>query len=159
MEVLRAAEVTLLVDVRSWPGSRRHPQFNRDALVPVLAEAAIAYRHLPALGGKRAGGEGASPNAGWAEPGFRAYADHALTPAFHLGLAALLAAAAEHRVAIMCAEANWQHCHRRIITDYLLARGVPVRHLPDASPARMTPGADPRPDGTILYPPAQPTLL
>jgi uncharacterized protein (DUF488 family) len=149
--------VERLVDVRSVPRSRTNPQFNTDALPTPLAAAGIGYVHLRALGGLRHRPAGAppSPNAAWRTEAFRNYADYAMADVFRAGLDELCALAAEHRCAIMCAEAVWWRCHRRIIADYLLVRGFAVSHVMAPGrldPARLTPGARPRGDGTILYP-------
>ncbi|MFZ2008355.1 MAG: DUF488 domain-containing protein [Stellaceae bacterium] len=162
--LLREAGVDLLVDVRTVPRSRFNPQFNTDALPAPLAEAGIGYRHLAALGGLRHHPKGAPPsqNTGWRSEPFRNYADYALTPPFRTGLDELLALARGHTPAIMCAEAVWWRCHRRIVTDYLLTEGVEVRHIMDhgkIDSASMTPGTEPQPDGTILYPAAQGELI
>jgi len=155
LALLREVEVDCLVDVRRFPGSRRHPQFNAEALSQSLAEAGILYRHLPSLGGRRGGArDKESPHTLWREEAFRNYADYAETAEFRAGFEALLALAAQHRVAIMCAEAVWWRCHRRIITDYLIAAGVSVMHILDAGkvePARLTPEAAIRPDRSVLY--------
>jgi uncharacterized protein (DUF488 family) len=156
--LLRQVAVTLLVDVRSVPRSRTNPQFNLDALPAALAESGIAYRHLPALGGLRGRRkDGApSPNTLWRSDPFRNYADYAAaSPAFRQGLDELIALARDNRTAIMCAEAVWWRCHRRIVSDYLLVSGVAVNHILGPSkidPATLTPGAHPLADGTILYP-------
>jgi uncharacterized protein (DUF488 family) len=123
--------VDLLVDVRSIPRSRTNPQFNADALPEVLADAGIGYLHLPALGGLRHRTKGAmpSPNSLWRVAAFRNYADYAATGAFRRGLDELRALARDNCCAIMCSEAVWWRCHRRIIADYLLAVGVPVAHI------------------------------
>jgi uncharacterized protein (DUF488 family) len=162
--LLREARVNLLVDVRSVPRSRTNPQFNTDTLPQVLAEAGIGYRHIRALGGLRHHPKGApaSPNTLWRNNAFRNYADYAMTGPFREGLAELRALAGEHTCAIMCAEAVWWRCHRRLVADYLLTEGVPVAHImgPDKiEPARLTPGAEPQPGGTILYPGPQGRLL
>lgn len=159
--LLRQCAVDLLIDVRSVPRSRANPQFNAEALAPALAEAGVGYRHLRALGGLRHRPKGAptSPNTLWRNEAFRNYADYAATPAFREGLDALLALAAEHRCAIMCAEAVWWRCHRRIVADYLLTQGVAVKHImgpgkvEDATP---TPGVEAQPDGTLVYRRAEP---
>jgi uncharacterized protein (DUF488 family) len=157
--LLQQAGVERLVDVRSVPRSRANPQFNADALPGPLAVSGISYVHLKALGGLRHHPKGAppSPNTLWRSDAFRNYADYAMTPAFRGGLDELCGLAHEHRCAIMCAEAVWWRCHRRIITDYLLLRGVGVEHIMGPGkrdPASLTPGAQPFPDGTIRY--AQP---
>jgi uncharacterized protein (DUF488 family) len=164
IDLLREAGVDLLVDVRTVPRSRYNPQFNTDALPGPLAEVGIGYRHMGALGGlrHRAKGAGPSPNAAWRNEAFQAYADYALTPGFRTGLEELVELSREHVPAVMCAEAVWWRCHRRIVADYLLVGGVEVRHIMDhgkIEPATLTPGAEPRPDGTILYPAAQGVLI
>ena len=149
--------------MRAVPRSRFNPQFNAEALPTPLAEAGIGYRHLKALGGLRHHPKGAppSPNTAWRNESFRNYADYALTPAFRAGLDELITLAAAHRPAIMCAEAVWWRCHRRIITDYLLERGIKVVHIMapgKVEAASMTPGAEPQADGAVLYPEATPQL-
>ena len=160
LALLQEVGVDLLVDVRSIPRSRTNPQFNADALPGALAEAGIAYRHLPALGGLRHRTKAAepSPNTLWRVAAFRNYADYAETDAFRTGLDELRALARDHCCAIMCAEAVWWRCHRRIIADYLLARGVPVMHIMGSGkidPAKLTPGADVLTNGTLVYPAAE----
>jgi uncharacterized protein (DUF488 family) len=155
--LLAQADIDLLVDVRSVPRSRTNPQFNADALPGSLADAGIGYRHLAALGGLRHRRKDAapSPNEMWRNDSFRNYADYAMTAAFRGGLDELRALAGAHRCAIMCAEAVWWRCHRRIIADYLLAEGIPVAHimgLGKIDPAKITPGAVARADGTLVYP-------
>jgi uncharacterized protein (DUF488 family) len=164
IELLKEASVDLLVDVRTVPRSRFNPQFNTDVLPETLAAVGIGYRHAPALGGLRHRPKGAppSPNGLWQNEAFQAYADYALTPPFRAALTALQALGEGHRPAIMCAEAVWWRCHRRIITDYLLTGGVDVRHIMDRGkidPASLTPGAEPQPDGTILYLSVQGSLI
>ena len=155
LALLREARVDCVVDVRRFPGSRRHPQFNSEALSQSLAEAGILYRHLPSLGGRRGKARGEeSRHTLWREEAFRNYADYAETPEFRAGFEAPLALAAEHRVAIMCAEAVWWRCHRRIIADYLIAADVSVMHILDAGkiePARLTPEATIRGDRSVRY--------
>jgi uncharacterized protein (DUF488 family) len=160
LELLQQVAVDLLVDVRSVPRSRTNPQFNADVLPEMLAPAGIAYRHLRALGGLRHRRKDAepSPNMLWRNEAFRNYADYAATEAFRAGLGELRSLARSHRCAIMCAEAVWWRCHRRIIADYLLAGGFSVAHimgLNRVDPAKLTPGAHPLPDGTLLYPAAE----
>lgn len=155
--LLRQVDVDLLVDVRSIPGSRAAPQFNGETLPASLAGNDIGYRHLLALGGRRHHPKGAPPstNTFWRVAAFRDYADYAETPAFRGGLDQLLDLAREQRCAIMCAEAVWWRCHRRIVTDYVLTRGVPVQHIMGIGkivPGTITPGAIELPDGTLRYP-------
>lgn len=163
LTLLRSAEVGMVVDVRSYPRSRTNPQFNAERLAEALPAARIAYQHLRALGGRRgSAGDGPSPNGYWRVGAFRNYADYALTPAFAEGLRALLTLTAVRTCAIMCAEAVWWRCHRRIVADYLLAAGREVVHIlgPDHhEPARLTEGAVVRGDGTVVYPAAQGDLL
>ncbi len=156
--LLRQVAVDLLVDVRSIPRSRMNPQFNADALPEALIQAGIAYHHIPALGGLRHRKKGAmpSPNTFWRVAAFRNYADYAATDAFRMGLGELRALARNHCCAIMCAEAVWWRCHRRIIADYLLADGVPVAHimgLNKIDPATLTLGAQSSGE-TVVYPAA-----
>jgi uncharacterized protein (DUF488 family) len=160
--LLKEAGVERLIDVRSVPRSRANPQFNADALPDALAASGIGYTHLVALGGLRHHPKGAppSPNTLWRSDAFRNYADYAMTPAFRAGLDQLCGLAREECCAIMCAEAVWWRCHRRIIADYLLARGIAVAHIMGSAkldPATLTPGARNLPDGTILY--AEPDLF
>jgi uncharacterized protein (DUF488 family) len=160
LALLHEAGVNLLVDVRSIPRSRTNPQFNADALPGSLGNAGIGYRHLPALGGLRHRKKGAStsPNMFWHVAAFRNYADYAATTAFRTGLNELLALSHDHCCAIMCAEAVWWRCHRRIIADYLLAEGVPVMHIMGSGkfdPAKLTPGAHVLTNGTLAYPAAE----
>lgn len=156
--LLQQVGVTLVTDVRSIPRSRRVPQFNGDTLPASLAEHGIDYRHVAALGGRRHHPKGAPPshNTRWRVDAFRNYADYAETDAFRAGLDDLRDLARRDRCAIMCAEAVWWRCHRRIIADYLLAGGTPVQHImgPDnVVLATVTPGACPMADGTVQYPP------
>jgi uncharacterized protein (DUF488 family) len=162
LALLREASIDGVADVRRVPLSRRHPQFNAEALAASLNAAGMGYRHMPALGGrrgKRADGK-ESPHTLWREEGFRNYADYAETAPFRSALDEVLRFAREKRVAVMCAEALWWQCHRRLIADYMLATGVPVEHIvrhDKIEAAELTPGATFRPDGTILY--RAPTLL
>jgi uncharacterized protein (DUF488 family) len=145
--LLRQVAVDLRVDVRSIPRSRTNPQFNADALPKVLVDAGINYCHLPALGGLL-----------WRVAAFRNYADYAATDAFRTGLDELRALARDNCCAIMCAEAAWWRCHRRIIADYLLAEGALVAHIMGESkidPAKLTPGVRSLPGGMLIYPAAE----
>ncbi len=155
--LLKESAIDLLLDIRRAPRSRRNPQFNSDALAAALAAAGIGYRHLQALGGLRHRSRDAppSPNGLWENEAFRNYADYAAGEGFRAGLEELMGLAREHRVAIMCAEAVWWRCHRRIVADHLLAAGVPVVHIlgpGKTEPARLTPGAVPAPGGGLTYP-------
>ena len=130
LEMLRAHEIKVLVDVRSFPGSRRYPQFNRDELARELGEVGIEYRHEPRLGGRRTP-RADSHNTAWKNASFRAYADHMESEAFQRGVEELLEVAATRRTAVMCAEAVWWRCHRSLIADYLKAEGHTVLHIID----------------------------
>lgn len=157
--LLGEAGADLVADVRAFPRSRANPQFNGPALQADLAAAGIDYRYLPALGGRRHGRKAESPNMLWRNESFRAYADYAGTAEFRAGLAELCALADEHRCAVMCAEALWWRCHRRIIADYLLAAGREVVHIMgpgNLTPAALTPGALRWADGGLLYPAERP---
>ena len=128
--ILSEAGVTRVADVRAFPMSRRHPHFNKDALSVTLSAAGIDYRHMPALGGRRKAQKGApSHNGLWKVEAFRNYADYAETAAFADALRRLLAMARRSRCAIMCAEAVWWRCHRRIVADYAITRGARVVHI------------------------------
>jgi uncharacterized protein (DUF488 family) len=154
--LLRAAEVGLVADIRTVPRSRANPQFNRETLPDALAGFGIGYEPMPALGGLR--GRSAIPaevNGLWENRSFHNYADYALTEPFAAGLAHLVERGRERRCAMMCSEAVWWRCHRRIVGDWLLARGEEVFHIMAEGrlePARLTPGAVVRPDGTVVYP-------
>jgi uncharacterized protein (DUF488 family) len=157
--LLRAHGIRRLADVRSLPGSRRHPHVDRGALPGPLAAAGIGYVHLPDLGGLRRPRPD-SPHTAWREPGFRAYADHMQTPVFARALDALVAEADQTPTALMCAEADPYRCHRQLIADALLARGVQVRHVLGpgrAVPHRLTPFARVE-HGRVGYPGPQPAL-
>lgn len=154
--LLREADVDLLIDVRSIPRSRTNPQFNADVLPESLSRERIGYRYIAALGGRRHRPRGAppSPNTYWQNASFRSYADYAVTEAFRAGLEELCECAEKHRCAIMCAEAVWWRCHRRIIADYLLARHIPVQHILGPNhidPATPTPGVHEAAGGALVY--------
>ncbi|MBP7140889.1 MAG: DUF488 domain-containing protein [Opitutaceae bacterium] len=157
IQMLREAHVDLLIDVRSFPMSRTNPAFNADRLPKDLAREHIAYRHYPALGGRRPkqAGVDQSLNAHWKMPSFHNYADYALGDEFTAAFDELVDLGRKNRVAVMCAEAVWWRCHRRIITDYLLLNGHTVIHLMSPgrnSVAAPTPGAQRRADGKVIYP-------
>lgn len=128
--VLHSAGVRHLVDVRRFPGSRRHPQFAREALEAALPGAAIAYDHRGEdLGGRRRATKGPSRHPAWRAAAFRAYADHMDTDAFNDALERLEGLARIEPTAIMCAETLWWRCHRRLISDALILHGFKVVHL------------------------------
>ena len=160
--LLTLGKVTHIADVRRFPGSRRHPHFNRDALADALRDIGIGYTHMPALGGRRHAKQATSENAYWENDAFRAYADYAMTEEFRAAFDELRELGRRERVAVMCAEAVWWRCHRRIVADYLIANGEKVLHLmPPATiaEATLTPEAVPQPDGTLRYPAPNPTLF
>src|SRR2546426_9418803 len=143
VELLKSHAVAHLVDVRTIPGSARHPQFNRDTLPYPLVSLGIAYTHMPGLGGLRRPRPD-SINLAWRNPGFRGFADYMQTQAFEVHLAALLALAARERTAIMCAEAVPGRCHRSLVADALVAHGATVEHILSAArgePHRLSPHA------------------
>jgi uncharacterized protein (DUF488 family) len=159
--MLAQAGIAVLADVRRFAGSRRNPQFSRDAMPAALAAAGIRYWPLPALGGRRRALPG-SPNTAWRVEAFRAYADHLASADYIEAREALMAAALRAPTCVMCAEAVWWRCHRRLIADDFVARGWTVLHL-------LAPGRPPEPhalnvdavmvDGVLRYPGAQPPLL
>jgi uncharacterized protein (DUF488 family) len=125
---LESFSIGALVDVRTYPGSRRYPQFNKPTLAASLAGVEIEYRHAPELGGRRRA-KPDSLNMVWRNEMFRGYADYMETEDFREGIDRLLGFARESRTAIMCAEAVWWKCHRSLIADYLKAKGVTVLHI------------------------------
>jgi uncharacterized protein (DUF488 family) len=154
--LLRDAGVAELVDVRSAPGSRRNPHFSGRALAAALPERGIAYTHEPRLGGFRRPRPD-SANGGWQHEAFRGYADHMTTPDFRDGLAHLLTIAEARAACVMCAEAQWWRCHRRLIADALVVRGRRVVHLGLGAPIEheLTSFAVVGEDLQLTYPPAQ----
>ena len=157
VELLRTAGVQLVADVRSVPRSRTNPHYNQDVLPPALSNFQIGYEHIAALGGLR-GHQGVVPqpiNAFWQNQSFHNYADYARSEAFRGGLTRLRELGHIKSCAIMCAEAVWWRCHRRIITDYLIAADETVFHIlsrDHIEPARLTDAARAEPDGTVSYP-------
>ena len=159
VELLRVGEVTMLVDVRTIPRSRTNPQYNLDRLPEELAAYQLRHRYIAELGGLRKKTPEVEPatNGLWRNKSFHNYADYALTEPFRAGLSELLDLAETERCAIMCSEAVWWRCHRRIIADYLLALGREVLHLMAPAklvPATLTPGAVTGKDGAVRYPAA-----
>ena len=157
-EILRTAQIGLVVDVRSFPRSRSNPDYNIDLLPERLSERQIGYRHMPALGGRRKQQPQIPDevNATWWNRSFHNYADYALSADFAAGLDELVSLGEPWRLAMMCSEAVWWRCHRRIIADHLLLNGHTVVHLMGSGreePARPTPGAQRTPEGKVIYPP------
>lgn len=154
LSLLEAHGVTILVDIRTVPKSRRHPHFGKDALASFLPSHGIRYLHLPALGGLRKPRRD-SLNGAWQNESFRGYADHMQTAEFERGIDELVALSREGTVAVMCAEAKWWQCHRQLVADALTARDIEVRHIMtrnDAPRHELTSFA--RVSGTrVTYPP------
>lgn len=156
-ELLRSAEIGLVADIRKIPRSRANPQFNQDVLGGSLAAFGISYESMGVLGGRRGVVKSVPPdvNGLWTNKSFHNYADYALSAEFSAGLSHLIERGRERRCAFMCSEAVWWRCHRRIVADYLLASGEPVFHIMGPGrfeAARLTQGAEIRPDGKIVYP-------
>jgi len=157
VSMLKSVEVTFVVDVRTVPRSRTNPQYNRDVLPQSLASFQIGYEHIAALGGLRGKARNVPPgvNAFWRNASFHNYADYAMGDDFRAGLARLRELGRGRRCVIMCAETLWWRCHRRIITDHLLAAGEEVFHLVGpgkVEQARMTAAAHPDASGNLTYP-------
>lgn len=157
LDMLGNARIELLIDVRSFPRSRANPVFNIDRLPDDLAQVQIGYRHCPALGGRRPKQSGVDEdlNAMWRVQSFHNYADYALSDAFAAAFDELVHLGRDRRLALMCSEAVWWRCHRRIITDYLLLNGHAVDHL--MAPGHIdhavpTSGARKTAQGKVVYP-------
>lgn len=160
LALLRAHDIELIADVRRFPVSRRHPHFTREQLERVLADAGIDYHWMPALGGRRSPRAG-SVNTGWRVEGFRGYADYMETPEFADALTELLDVAFAKRTAVMCAEALWWQCHRRLISDVLFVLGHEIRHIQTVTAApehKLVPPAH-SVGGRLSYAAEQPDLL
>ena len=157
IDILRHADIGIVVDVRRLPGSRANPQFDSDRLAQSLSDVQIAYELIAPLGGRRGRADAvpADMNGAWRNRSFHNYADYALSEAFQEGFDRLLELGAERPCVIMCSEAVWWRCHRRIIADHLLARGKEVFHLMAEGrigKAVPTPGAVLEDDGAVVYP-------
>jgi uncharacterized protein (DUF488 family) len=155
--LLREADIAFVADIRTMPRSRTNPQFNKETLPEALAGFQMSYEHIAALGGLRGKTPAISPdtNSFWANKSFHNYADYALTGPFQEGLEHLLDKGSKRRCAVMCSEAVWWRCHRRIVADYLIANGKSIFHIMGNNRlelAHLTPGAVIHPDGTITYP-------
>jgi uncharacterized protein (DUF488 family) len=139
ISLIQANDIKLLADVRSLPGSRRYPQFNREMLAGSLGKAGIHYEHFPELGGRRKP-RSDSRNLAWRNASFRGYADYMETEEFRKGVERLLdLAAGAGPTAIMCAEAVWWRCHRSLISDYLKVRRIEVMHILDTNKTQAHP--------------------
>jgi uncharacterized protein (DUF488 family) len=155
LAVLGAHRIECVLDVRRFPGSRRHPQFASETLDRTLRESGISYRWIESLGGRRAPVR--TSTSAWRHPAFHAYAEHILTEEFATGLTELLTISGGLRSVVMCAELLWWRCHRRLIADVLTSLGIPVIHLRTAAaselhslsaPARLI-------DGRLSYDPME----
>ncbi|HEY2904376.1 MAG TPA: DUF488 domain-containing protein [Vicinamibacterales bacterium] len=151
--LLRAHNIVQLADIRTVPRSRRHPHFSIDALSRSLPAAGIAYRHMPGLGGLRKPRRD-STNAGWRHSGFRGYADYMETSEFEAALGELMTWALRPGTVILCAESVWWRCHRQLVADALVARGVTVRHIMSAraAPEHSLTDFARVVDGRVIYP-------
>lgn len=154
LDLLARNQIEVLVDVRAFPHSRTQPQFDQPALSAALHAQGLAYRHLPALGGRRGRSCPDSPNVAWRVEGFRNYADYMASEVFAAGLAELEAIATDRRTAIMCAEALPWRCHRRLIADCLIAKGHEVYDILSAAPPRphQLPAFAVKAGPCVLYP-------
>ncbi len=144
VEVLHAHKIETLVDIRSFPVSRRHPYFNREALEQSIPQAGMRYIWMKSLGGFRKKIRDDSPNTALRSAPFRNYADYMLTPEFESAIAQLIHLAETSRTAYMCAERVWFHCHRMIVSDWLVAHGHNVLHIDGKAapkPHRLNPAA------------------
>ena len=128
VEMLQSSNIQLLVDIRSFPGSKRYPQFNMENLEQSMRQNNIVYMHFKSLGGRRAVHKD-SKNTGWRHPAFRGYADYMETDEFKKGIQELEAIATNQRTAYMCSEAVWWRCHRSMVSDYLKLHGWNVYHI------------------------------
>lgn len=160
--ILRGAGISLLVDIRTAPGSRRHPQFARAAMEEWLPEAGIGYRWEKRLGGFRRPGPD-NPDVTWREDMFRGYAEYMRSADFLNAIGAVLDEAQTRQAAVMCSESLWWRCHRRLVADFVtVARETEVRHLMHdgrAEAHRPSPGLRLRDDGLLVYDAGQATLL
>ena len=153
VSLLKSQQIDRLGDIRTIPQSRRHPHFGRDLLASRLQSEGIQYRHFKDLGGLRKPVADSS-NSGWKNQSFRGYADHMQTPEFENAVGELLSFGDGGRAVVMCAEAVWWQCHRMLLADALLAKGIDVRHIlseTSVQPHRMTPFARVR-DARVWYP-------
>jgi uncharacterized protein (DUF488 family) len=154
LALLGQHEIEALVDIRRFPGSRKHPHFNRDNLAAALQKSGVEYHWLEALGGRRLQQRDESPNLGLENRGFRNYADYMLTDEFREGVRRLLDIARHKRTAIMCADGLFWRCHRRLVSDFLVADGVTVQHIMptgELRPHKLTTGAVIE-SGRVTYP-------
>jgi uncharacterized protein (DUF488 family) len=156
LDLLEQQQIKLLVDIRRFPGSRAFPQFNQEALAASLRGRGIEYQWLERLGGRRSKSKSGapSPNTGLRNASFRNYADYMLTNDFHRGIDELVELASSQKTAIMCSESVFWRCHRRLVSDYVVANGGSVQHIfPNGTvkPHSMTREAEVH-EGTVTYP-------
>jgi uncharacterized protein (DUF488 family) len=158
--LLQGESIACLADVRRFAGSRRNPQYSPADMGPALAQDGIDYVPMPEFGGRRTPAA-ESPNGAWRVAAFRGYADYMVSPEFALARQRLMERASAQRTAVMCAEAVWWRCHRRLISDDFVARGWTVLHIMGpgkAQPHELNPDARMRGD-TLVYPPVQADLI
>ena len=156
-KMLQSADIELLIDVRSFPRSRTNPVFNIDTFPQALSQVGIRYQHYPDLGGRRPKQKQVDEHINnlWRVQAFHNYADYALSDTFQAALDQLIQLGEKQRLTLMCSEAVWWRCHRRIITDYLLLRGDRVEHIMGVGRldhAKPTPGAELNSQGKVIYP-------
>ena len=157
VDLLRSAQVSMVIDIRRVPRSRTNPQYNKDALPANLAPFQLGYEHIAELGGLRGKAKNvpSEVNGFWENQSFHNYADQALTEAFRSGLNRLIDLGRERRTAMMCSEAVWWRCHRRLVADNLIAGGESVFHLMGKNkiePAKLFVGARVSKNGIVTYP-------
>ena len=161
LELVGAHRIAVLADVRSFPSSRRWPQFNQAPLAEALGRAGIEYRWLKRLGGRRQDKRPDSPHLAWTVAAFRSYADYTETTEFAAGIDELIGIADAMRTAIMCSEGLWWRCHRRIVSDQMVLRGWSIEHImPDGElVTHRLPDFASVIDGRIIYDGGQRPLL
>jgi uncharacterized protein (DUF488 family) len=140
--LLQNFEIQVLADIRTFPGSRRYPHFNKEALTESLLEAHIRYIHFPALGGRRKP-DPQSVNTAWRHPSFKGYADHMHTEEFLNAIQQLQSIAESERLAFMCSELLWWKCHRSLVSDFLKVNGWTVHHISDVGKEQIHPYTSP----------------
>lgn len=140
--MLKDFHIELLADIRTFPGSKRYPHFNKENLAKALPSEGIVYQHFPELGGRRKA-KPDSHNTAWRHAAFKGYADHMETEEFALGIDRLMGEATRYRTAYMCSEAVWWRCHRSLVSDYLKVRGWNVIHIMDVGKGNEHPYTSP----------------
>lgn len=152
VEMLNSFQIQIVVDIRSFPGSRKFPHFNKEALTISLPDAGIEYLPIKELGGRRKANPD-SKNTVWRHPAFRAYADFMETETFHQGIKELEKIGSKKRTAYMCSEAVWWRCHRSMVSDYLKANGWIVMHIMGVGKVQEHPYTQPAKivNGHLIY--------